>query len=239
MKAVPVAVQASHEHELEAAHGLPEALPPGERVLWQGAPDWRALAVDAFHVRGIAIYFALILALRGGLVLAEGGTAARAALAVLWLAPLAVFALGMLVYMARLSASTTVYTLTNRRVVMRVGIVLTLTFNLPLARIAAAGLRLRPGKGPDHSGAGDIPLELAPGDKIAYFHLWPHARPWKAAHPQPMLRCVPGARDVAALLMQAWSQETGLAHQGMPVAHDARADTGGARQRGPGMAQPA
>ena len=28
-------MKATHEHEWEAAPGLPSALPPGERVVWQ------------------------------------------------------------------------------------------------------------------------------------------------------------------------------------------------------------
>ena len=42
--------------------GLPERLPEGERLLWQGAPDWRRLALHVFHVRGLALYFAGIIA---------------------------------------------------------------------------------------------------------------------------------------------------------------------------------
>ena len=56
-------MKATHEHEWEAAPGLPSALPAGEHVVWQGAPDWRSLAVQAFHVRKIAVYFAFMLAL--------------------------------------------------------------------------------------------------------------------------------------------------------------------------------
>ena len=37
----------AEEHEFEAARGLPELLPAGERVLWQGSPDWRGLAREA------------------------------------------------------------------------------------------------------------------------------------------------------------------------------------------------
>jgi hypothetical protein len=77
--------------------------------------------------------------------------------------------------------------LTNRRVVMRIGIVLTLTFNLPCKRIVGAGLRL------DANGSGDLALTLRGEDRIAYLHLWPHARPWKLARPEPMLRSVPQA----------------------------------------------
>lgn len=210
MKAVLREVQPGHEHEFEAAHGLPEALPAGERVLWQGSPDWRALAMDAFHVRGIAIYFACLVALRVVLVLADGASVSQAVIAGLPLAALFAVALALLHGMAWLSARSAVYTLTNRRVLMRVGIVLTLTFNLPLRRLAGAGLRLRAG------GRGDIPLQLAPPDKIAFFHLWPHVRPWQVARPQPMLRSLPDAAAVAAVLQAAWSAETGLAPAARP-----------------------
>lgn len=208
------AVQApsAHEHEFEAAPGLPEALPAGERILWQGAPDWKALAVEAFHVRQVAVYFIAMLALRAAFVVSEGGSVLEGAVAALWLLPVALFATGMLGVLARLSAGTTFYTLTNRRVVMRVGIVLTLTFNLPLRRLSAAGLREY-----GDSGIGDIPLQLAGDGKVAFVHLWPHARPWHAARPEPMLRCIPAAREVAQALRTAWSGETGIDTPALPV----------------------
>ena len=192
-----------HEHEFEPPFGLPEPLPAGERILWQGSPDWRMLARSAFHVRKLAIYFGAILALRVAFVFADGGTAAEAAKAIAMLLPLALLAIGIAASMAWLSSRTTVYTLTNKRVVMRIGIVLSLTFNLPLQRLATAGLRLYP------DGSGDLPLTLAGTDTIAYLHLWPHARPWRVAKPEPMLRCVPDAVRVSALLADAWAHATG------------------------------
>ena len=60
-------------------------------------------------------------------------------------------------------------------------------------------------------GSGDLPLTLSGEDRIAWLHLWPHARPFHLAHPEPMLRSVPDAAAVAQLLSQAWSQSTGLA----------------------------
>ena len=45
-----------HEHEFEAAPGLPEKLPAGEHIIWQGAPEWRSLGVSAFGLRTIAMY---------------------------------------------------------------------------------------------------------------------------------------------------------------------------------------
>ena len=113
------------------------------------------------------------------------------------LAPLALLALALLTVLAWLSSRTTVYTLTNRRVVMRVGIVLSITFNLPLRQVESAGLR------PVRGGHGDIALVLAPGERIAYLHLWPHVRPWQLRRTQPMLRCVADAATVGQLLTRA------------------------------------
>ena len=185
------------EHEFEAEYGLPEALPRGERLLWQGAPDGRILAVEALHWRKLAIYFAILLAWRAENVISGGGTMLQAAVASAWLLPLAAFAIGIALTVATLIRRTTVYTLTDRRVVMRIGIVLTMTLNLPHRQIDSAALR--PGK----NGHGDIALQLAPGVRIGYVHLWPHARPWQVRWPQPMLRAVPHASQVAALLAEA------------------------------------
>jgi hypothetical protein len=111
--------------------------------------------------------------------------------------------LATLAVLAWLTCRTTVYTLTNQRVVMRIGIVLTLTFNLPLSRLQSADLKRI------DTDRGDIALALSGSDRIAWLHLWPHARPWRLARPEPMLRAVPRAAEVAQLLAQAWSEVHG------------------------------
>ena len=206
-----------HEHELEPQFGLPEPLPRTERILWQGSPDWRGLAVRVFHVRKLALYFGVILALRGVLLIADGVAAGDAAIDLLWLAPLPLFALAILASLAWMTGRTTVYTLTDKRLVMRIGIVLTLTFNLPLRTLRNADLRL------DRDGSGDIAVLLPDEDHIGYLNLWPHARPWRLRHPQPMLRSVPDAAAVARTMVEAWSAVTGVAATGSAVAAPAQA----------------
>jgi len=193
-------VKPHHEHEFEAAPGLPEALPAGEHILWQGSPDWKMLAVDAFHVKRLAIYFSLMIALHAVMIWDEslGLLANLSELSVG--AILASIALSLLVLTAWLSASTTIYTITNRRVVMRIGIVLTLTFNLPHRWIKTAQIR------DQGEGFGEIALELKGDDRIAYLHLWPHARAWHIGQPQPALRCIANAKEVGTLLHQAWEK---------------------------------
>lgn len=193
----------AREHEFEPQHGLPEELPAGETLLWQGSPDWRRLARSAFHVDLIAGYFALLLAWRAASIVADGGGASELARAAAWMLPMAALGIGLVLLLAWLSARTTVYTLTDRRIVMRIGIVLTIAFNLPLKRIEGASIHAL------GNGVGDIALTLEDETRIAWLQLWPHARPWRMSRPQPMLRAVPQAQAVAQQLTQAWSRANG------------------------------
>ena len=196
----------SAEYEFEAAEGLPEPLPQGEIILWQGAPNWISMAKHVFRLQWLSLYFAVIVIWQLISVSnSEAGLAAgwsSVALA-FFLAVIGLVLVGLLAYW---SATTTMYTLTNRRIVMRVGIVLTVTFNLPYKTLGSADLKLY------KDGTGDIPMQIATEDKIAFFHLWPHVRPWRLATPEPMMRCVPEAKRVAKILTDAWMQSTGLSN---------------------------
>ena len=194
----------SAEYEFEAALGLPEPLPQDEVILWQGAPNWISMAKHVFRLQWLSLYFAVIVIWQAiSVSSSEGGLAAgwsSVALA-FFLAVIGLVLVGLLAYW---SATTTMYTLTNRRIVMRVGIVLTVTFNLPYKTLGSADLKLY------KDGTGDIPMQIATEDKIAFIHLWPHVRPWRLATPEPMMRCVPDAKVVAAILTEAWMASTGL-----------------------------
>jgi len=186
-----------HEHEFEAEYGLPEALPQGETKLWQGAPDPLALARQALMVDKLLIYFGALIVWSGVSTVYDGGSIGDAGMAVLRMLPLIGLALGLICVIGWLMARTTVYTITDRRIVLRVGVVLSITFNLPYSRIASASLR------DCGHGRGDIALTLKGEDRIAYLHLWPHVRPWQLKHTQPMLRAVPDAAAVARTLAGA------------------------------------
>jgi hypothetical protein len=202
-------VSAATEHDdfaFEPIRGLPETPPVGEAILWQGAPDWRGLAWRAFHVREVAFYFAVLVAAQPTLALMQGAVLGTTLLPMLWIALAGSVATATLCLIAWLAARGTVYTVTSRRLVLRFGIALPMTINLPFAVIAEAGLRLR------RDGSGDLPIGLVAGERVSYIVLWPHARPWRLAKPEPMLRAVPDAAGVADLLARALA-----AHAGAPA----------------------
>jgi hypothetical protein len=183
----------------QTAHivGIQEPLPPGERVLWQGRPDARVLARRALHLNKLALYFGLLLVLRYVALLEAGRSAAQALGGTLAPALAALAALGLLALYAWSVARTSIYAITSGRVVLRVGVALPMVINLPLAQIEGAALRRYA------DGSGDLPLQLKGDTHLAWLHLWPHARPWRLKHPEPMLRAVPQAAEVAGILAQA------------------------------------
>ncbi len=192
-----------HEYELEPQFGLPERLPLDEFIVWQGSPDVGALASCAFHIKKLAIYFAVLIAACAWPALEEGAGVMAVLMSIKWIAPLALLGLGSVWMLAYLTSRTTVYTLTNKRIVMRLGIVFTVSFNLPLKQVAAADVRML------NNGFGDITLALKGSDRIAWIHLWPSVRPWRIAKPEPTLRAIPHAHEVSLKLRDAWSQNTG------------------------------
>lgn len=182
------------EYEFEPVPGLPAVLPPGETLLWQGQPSWWALARRAMRVVPVGAYFVVLAAWRGAAVLAEGQGWALALRSASLLLLLGAIAAGVLCLLAWLSARATVYSITSARVLIRHGIALPMSLNLPLGKLRSASLRAHA------DGTGEIALELLRGERVGYLLTWPHVRPFHYLQPQPSLRALPDARRAAEVL---------------------------------------
>ncbi len=178
--------------------GLPGPLPAGERMLWQGAPEWRSVARRVLHIPKLASYFGLLALVCLWRALVVNTPQMWFSLATLVL--LSVVALGLLAAFAAMVARTTAYTLTDKRIVMRVGVALGMSINLPFAMVESASVRVFP------DGTGDIPLLLSGETRIGWTMLWPHVRPWRTRRVEPMLRSVPDAARVAQLLARGLAE---------------------------------
>jgi hypothetical protein len=188
--------------DIEPIPGLPHELPQGERIVWQGRPEWKALARHTFKLRWLGAYFAVFAAQRLFVGVRSGAGLADVPGLLLLPAGLAIACLGLLAAVAWLNASAALYTITTRRVVLRIGVALPMTWNLPFKRLASANLKVR------EEGDGDIVLELKAPDRIAWLQLWPHSQPWRLANARPMMRTIAEPTRVASLLaeaVQAWA----------------------------------
>jgi hypothetical protein len=161
--------------------GVAEALPDGEHVLWRGAPRAALLARHVLHARLVALYFVVTIgwwALRTAPTLPRGEALSMLALQL----ALGGFVLLLLHGYAGMTARATEYVVTSRRVVLRVGAVLPVTVNVPLALVAAAGVRRF------RDGSGQILLTLDRHVRVSWWLLWPNVRPGRLRWPEPLLR---------------------------------------------------
>lgn len=193
------------EHGLEPIPGLPEVLPAGEVLLWQGAPAWTEIAQRVFLIRWVTGYFLLLggwdilnAALQDAPMVPAIGSAAILML-------VGSIAIGILALLAKVTAKTSVYSITSRRLVLRVGVALPITINIPFVAIAGAYLRHR------KDGHGDIVLELLPSHRISWIALWPHCAGLSVGRARPMLRGVEDAPGVARILGEAVANIGGAA----------------------------
>jgi hypothetical protein len=199
---------------VEPIKGLPEFLPRGEVILWQGRPDWWHLTVQSMNLWWVVGYFG-ILTLWRFFTVVDLLPLDRAIAVSLPFVVIGAIVAGLFIIVGYVQARATVYTITNRRVAMRVGAALTVTLNLPFTQIENAALAKR------RNGHGNIALETKGGTKFSFLVLWPHARPWHFAKPQPTLRAIADADAVANILAKAAKsrlvEEQNKSHADTPI----------------------
>lgn len=194
----------------EPVPGLPELLPEGEVIVWQGAPSALAMARKGFHGTLVAIYFGVLAASSAISAFMAGAAPLPAVLSGAHFILIGAVAFGIIALLGYAVHRTTLYTITSKRVVMRFGMALPMTLNIPFTQIAAADVKLFA------NGAGDVAFAPKSGLPVTYVHLWPHTRGFKVANPQPTLRCVPNAKRVCELLTKAIIAQ-GVAGEVKPV----------------------
>ncbi|MEM7696415.1 MAG: photosynthetic complex putative assembly protein PuhB [Pseudomonadota bacterium] len=183
-------------HRTKATAEIIARLPPGEAIVWQGAPRWQNVAAEVFHVRLVAVYFVAYAILQGVTVVMSEGSAEQGAFSAAVILAIAAPALAILCGIAWLVARTTLYTITSGRVLLNVGMALPKTFNIPLQQIESVAVKS------SADGTGSISLKLSKRFRLGGLFLWPHVRPWRFSQPEPTLRAVPGAPVAAGLLGQ-------------------------------------
>ena len=170
------------EYEDEPVEGLPDYLPEGETMVWQGRPTVAAMARRVFFIPHLALYFGLLIAGHTVYRLMEGVSAAQVMGTFVWQAGLAATVLVLLAWLARSYAASVVYTLTSERLVIRSGVALPMMVNIPIEQITAADMRAY------RDGTGDIVLTPVADRKLHWVLLWPNVSAWYSRPIRPLLR---------------------------------------------------
>lgn len=197
----------TREHDLEPVAGLPAKLPESERMLWQGRPSAKLVARHLLKSRWISAYFVALAGWAAISGYADGHSLGGIAFSVAVLTGLAALMIGLIELFAWAIERTTLYTVTTERVVMRFGVALSMTLNLPYKQVNSVALASAGGD------AGSVAIALLPGHRMSWLIQWPHVRAWRFSTPEPTLICLPDATKVAKVLALAITQYSSV-HSG-------------------------
>jgi hypothetical protein len=209
------------EYEDEPVEGLPDFLPEGETMVWQGRPTVAAMARRVFFIPHLALYFGLLIAGHTVYRLMEGVSAAQVMGTFVWQASLAATVLVLLAWLARSYAASVMYTLTSERLVIRSGVALPMMVNIPIEQITAADMRVY------RDGTGDIVLTPVADRKLHWVLLWPNVSAWYSRPIRPLLRGLAEPHRAADAFAAVASQHYQVT-AGEQVAVPVRVHTGGA-----------
>ncbi len=202
------------EHDYEPVPGLPARLPAGERILWQGAPCASIVSRRLLRSHWIAGYFLVLIGWNVAAGLYDGRETGLILFSSGALTIMATIAIVLLELFAWGVHKTTLYTITNRRVVMRIGVALSATFNLPFTKVLSADIRK------DKTGRGDIALTMAPGSKLSFMVFWPHVRGYRRGALIPQMIALDAVDVPAGILASALAefQATHETHETQSIA---------------------
>lgn len=185
------------DYDFEPIVGLPAKLPEGETILWSGAPEKWRLGHHVFHTRLIAAVFIILAVSSIFSGLNHGASALKITTTFVTLLATGAAIIGAAVLWGWLMAINTVYTVTDKRLVIRHGVTLPMAINIPYAKVANAAAKIR------SDGSGDVSLSLLDGNRLALYAAWPHNRPWSWQGTAPAVRCVANAPAVARIVADA------------------------------------
>ena len=179
------------EYDTEPVPGLPQNLPEGETLLWQGSPEPKAVARQVLHTKAVTIYFAVLALVPLVICAAQGSELAPALFATARLAIVGAIAIAILNTLSRAIARTTIYSMTSKRIVMRYGVAFPLSLNIPFKEISAIDCKSYA------DDTADVALSVSGPLRMSYLHLWPHCRAWRFENAQPTLRVLPAGTEIA------------------------------------------
>ena len=185
---------------------LPEPLPAGEYVIWQGTPAWLPYSRRAFQLAKIGVYFLIIVAWVAVSAFLDERSGAAVIRSLVWSLPTSLAVLGMVALTGWAYARSSVYTITNKRVVIEGGLALQSSVNLPFGKVARADLRTF------EDGTGDIELEMT-GPRLLYSMVWPNLRWLRVNRPVPVMRGIEDPKRVAELLADALAADQAAADE--------------------------
>ena len=182
-----------YKTKFEAPKNILDAIPNGESILWKGRPSLWGFSWNLFGLKWITLYLSMLSIVSVARFFASDFyTAFYVDFLPFFLS--GIFASIILIGLAAIQAYSTVYIITENRVIIKTGAALSFLISMPFKKIKEVNLQKR------GASIGTISFELFSNKRVPYISCWPSVRPWKFKKTQPAFSCVRSVDEVATIL---------------------------------------
>ena len=185
-----------YKTKFEVHKNILDAIPEGESILWKGKPSFWGFSWYFFGLKLLAFYLIIL-----SVVFAARLTATDffTAFVVDFLPFLlsGILASCILMALAKIQSQSSVYIITENRVIIKSGAALSFLISMPFKKIKAVNLQKRKGS------LGTISFELNSGKRVPYISCWPSVRPWRFKKTEPAFSCIENVDEVATILRKS------------------------------------
>ena len=182
-----------YKTKFEAPKNILDAIPNGESILWKGRPSLWGFSWNLFGLKWITLYLSMLSIVSVARFFASDFyTAFYVDFLPFFLS--GIFASIILIGLAATQTYSTVYIITENRVIIKTGAALSFLISMPFKKIKEVNLHKR------GASIGTISFELLSEKRVPYISCWPSVRPWKFKRTQPAFSCIGSVDEVATIL---------------------------------------
>ena len=182
-----------YKTKFEAPKNILDAIPNGESILWKGRPSLWGFSWNLFGLKWITLYLSMLSIVSVARFFASDFyTAFYVDFLPFFLS--GIFASIILIGLAATQTYSTVYIITENRVIIKTGAALSFLISMPFKKIKEVNLQKR------GASIGTISFELLSEKRVPYISCWPSVRPWKFKRTQPAFSCIGSVDEVATIL---------------------------------------
>ena len=182
-----------YKTKFEAPKNILDAIPNGESILWKGRPSLWGFSWNLFGLKWITLYLSMLSIVSVARFFASDFyTAFYVDFLPFFLS--GIFASIILIGLAATQTYSTVYIITENRVIIKTGAALSFLISMPFKKIKEVNLQKR------GASIGTISFELLSEKRVPYISCWPSVRPWKFKRTQPAFSCIGSVVEVATIL---------------------------------------
>ena len=185
-----------YKTKLEVHKNILDAIPEGESILWKGKPSFWGFSWYFFGLKLLAFYLIILsVVFAARLTVTDFFTAFVVDFLPFLLS--GILTSCILMALAKIQSQSSVYIITENRVIIKSGAALSFLISMPFKKIKAVNLQKRKGS------LGTISFELNSGKRVPYISCWPSVRPWRFKKTEPAFSCIENVDEVATILRKS------------------------------------